>query len=71
MRKETVQLEDAMHEAFRIFDQNNDGFIDRSELKNVMKRLGNNLSEESITRMIKDADKNGDGLIDFNGKNKD
>ena len=59
-----------MHEAFRIFDQNNDGFIDRGELKNVMKRLGNNLSEESITKMIKDADKNGDGVIDFDGKKK-
>ena len=66
-RKETVQLEDAMQEAFLIFDQNKDGFIDRYELKSVMKRLGNNLTDDSITKMIKDADKNGDGLIDFDG----
>ena len=67
-RKETVQLEEAMREAFLIFDQNNDGYIDRYELKNIMKRLGNDLTDESITKMIKDADKNGDGLIDFDGK---
>ena len=57
-----------MREAFSIFDQNNDGYIDKYELKSVMRRLGNNLRDETIAKMIHDADKNGDGRIDFDGK---
>lgn len=64
-RKETVQLEDAMRETFLIFDRNNDGFIDKYELKSVMRRLGSNLRDEDILKMIKDADKNQDGRIDY------
>ena len=67
-RKETVQLEDAMRETFLIFDRNNDGFIDKYELKSVMRRLGSNLRDEDILKMIKDADKNQDGRIDYDGK---
>ncbi|XP_065061093.1 neo-calmodulin-like [Rhopilema esculentum] len=64
-RKETVNIEEAMIEAFRVFDQDQNGFIERRELKNVMKSLGNNLNDKDIDRMMKDADKNGDGRIDF------
>ena len=66
-RKETVNIEEAMIEAFRVFDQDQNGYIERRELKNVMKSLGNNLSDKDIDRMMKDADKNGDGRIDFQG----
>ena len=67
-RKESIQLEDAMREAFDVFDQDQNGYIDRKELKNVMHRLGNDLADDVIDKMIKDADKDGDGRIDFEGK---
>ena len=48
-----------------MFDMDGNGTIDRDELRNVMKQLGEKLSEEDIEEMIQEADKNGDGLIDY------
>jgi len=55
-------------EAFKVFDMDGNGYIDKHELKYTMRRLGENLSEEDIKAMFSEADLNGDGLIDFNGK---
>ena len=48
-----------------MFDRDGNGMIDRDELKVVMKQLGEKLSEEDIEEMIQAADKNGDGMIDY------
>lgn len=53
---------------YRVFDKNGDGFITADELKNVMSNLGEKLSDEEIEDMIKEADLNGDGKVDFTGK---
>ncbi|XP_060084905.1 calmodulin-like, partial [Ylistrum balloti] len=53
-------------EAFKVFDMDGNGFIDKHELRYTMRRLGENLSEEDIKEMFKEADLNGDGMIDFN-----
>ncbi|KAI7898096.1 uncharacterized protein BX663DRAFT_526204 [Cokeromyces recurvatus] len=50
---------------FGKFDKNGDGLISEDELKEVMKGLGENLSNEEIKDMMKDADANQDGYIDF------
>ncbi|XP_060564297.1 uncharacterized protein LOC132723569 isoform X4 [Ruditapes philippinarum] len=52
-------------EAFKVFDMDGNGFIDKHELKYVMRRLGENLSDEDLKAMFSEADLNGDGLIDF------
>ena len=67
-RKETVHFEDAMVQAFDVFDQDGDGYIDRHELKQVMSNLGNDLPDEVIADMIRQADMDGDGRINFEGK---
>ncbi|KAK3087124.1 hypothetical protein FSP39_002024 [Pinctada imbricata] len=59
--------EEKQREAFRVFDMDGNGFIDKHELRYTMRRLGENLSEEDIKAMFKEADLNGDGLIDYNG----
>ncbi|XP_021355925.1 neo-calmodulin-like isoform X3 [Mizuhopecten yessoensis] len=53
-------------EAFKVFDMDGNGYIDKHELRYTMRRLGENLSEEDIKEMFKEADLNGDGMIDFN-----
>jgi len=55
-------------EAFRVFDMDGNGYIDKHELKCVMRRLGENLSEDDLKAMFSEADLNGDGLIDFEGE---
>lgn len=52
-------------EAFKVFDMDGNGYIDKHELKYVMRRLGENLSDDDLKAMFSEADINGDGLIDF------
>ncbi|KAI5710262.1 hypothetical protein M8J76_017006 [Diaphorina citri] len=57
--------EDELKEAFKVFDKNNDGLISSLELRHVMTHLGEKLSEEEVDDMIKEADLNGDGVVDY------
>ena len=52
-----------MAEAFAVFDVDKDGYITKSELRQVMNRLGENLTDKQLDAMIKEADKDGDGKI--------
>ncbi|XP_063691174.1 calmodulin-like isoform X5 [Bolinopsis microptera] len=54
-----------LREAFKVFDQNGDGFISAEELKTVMRNLGETLTDDEIDQMIKEADSNGDGSVDY------
>ncbi|XP_042507375.1 probable calcium-binding protein CML45 [Macadamia integrifolia] len=56
-------------EAFDVFDQNKDGFIDAMELQRVLHCLGlcrGGFKMEECKRMIETFDTNKDGNIDFN-----
>mmetsp|Transcript_47156 Transcript_47156/g.52542 ORF Transcript_47156/g.52542 Transcript_47156/m.52542 type:complete len:150 (-) Transcript_47156:1616-2065(-) len=52
-------------EAFSIFDRDGDGTIDNDELGTVMRSLGNQPTEEEVENMIREADTDGNGTIDF------
>ncbi|KAL4653794.1 hypothetical protein ACB092_01G331900 [Castanea dentata] len=56
-------------EAFDVFDENRDGFIDARELQRVLLNLGLKEGEElhNCEKMIRAFNENGDGKIDFNG----
>ncbi|KAK8789382.1 hypothetical protein WA538_001159 [Blastocystis sp. DL] len=56
---------DEMAEAFAVFDVDKDGYITKSELHQVMNRLGENLTDEQLDAMIKEADTDGDGKINI------
>ncbi|KAJ8731172.1 hypothetical protein PYW07_004336 [Mythimna separata] len=57
--------EDELREAFRVFDKNNDGLISSVELRHVMTNLGERLSEEEVDDMIREADLDGDGMVNY------
>ncbi|CAG8656450.1 5350_t:CDS:2 [Acaulospora colombiana] len=57
--------EEEIRQAFRVFDQNGDGYVTTQELAAVMKNLGENLSPLELDQMMQEADKNGDGKIDY------
>ncbi|KAL8038602.1 hypothetical protein ABFX02_11G118800 [Erythranthe guttata] len=58
---------DEVKQAFDVFDENRDGFIDAKELQKVLCALGLNegLEMDKCRRMIGVFDENGDGRIDF------
>lgn len=56
---------DRLLQAFNMFDKDKSGKIDAAELKAVIGGELNPADEAEWTQMIKDADVNGDGQIDF------
>ena len=59
--------EEEMRQAFKVFDKDGNGLIDSKELRETMKALGEKLSKADVKAMIKAADENGDGKIDYEG----
>jgi calmodulin len=57
--------EQELRDAFAVFDRDGTGTISREELRHVMKSIGEQLTEAEIDEMIKLADKDGDGAIDY------
>ncbi|PON91245.1 Parvalbumin [Trema orientale] len=50
---------------FRMFDRDGNGYITAAELAHSMAKLGHALTAEELTGMIKEADTDGDGRIDY------
>ena len=46
-------------------DANGDGVVTKEELKNLLKGLGEDVTDDIVDEMIKIADENGDGKIQF------
>ncbi|CAM8963640.1 unnamed protein product [Rhodiola kirilowii] len=57
--------EEELKEAFRVFDKDQNGFISAAELRHVMTNLGEKLTDEEVDEMIREADVDGDGQINF------
>jgi hypothetical protein len=52
-------------EIFQRYDEDNSGTIESSELQNVMRELGQDMSPDELAAMIKEIDTDGSGEIDF------
>ena len=63
-QKKNDQVEN-LRRTFEIFDTDGSGKISSTELKQVMEKLGEQLDDFQISEMIREADKDGDGEIDF------
>ena len=51
----------------RVFDRNSDGFLSCRELRDVLLNLGEKMTTEDIDEMMRLADQNSDGKIDYEG----
>mmetsp|Transcript_17655 Transcript_17655/g.35507 ORF Transcript_17655/g.35507 Transcript_17655/m.35507 type:complete len:517 (+) Transcript_17655:81-1631(+) len=65
MRKASSQEEELAH-IFDAFDLQRTGTINPSELKEILSRLGQSLTDDELDDMVRQADANSDGVIDFN-----
>jgi len=63
--KSPTDTEEELREAFRVFDRDGSGFISAAELRHIMTHLGEKLSEEEVNEMMKEADPDGDGQVNY------
>lgn len=47
--------------------RNGDGYIDREEFALIIRSTGEAITEDEIDELMKDGDKNADGMLDFDG----
>ena len=59
------RLRGGAQEAFKVFDKDGNGFISAAELRHVMTNLGEKLTEDEVDEMIKEADFDGDGQVNY------
>ncbi|KAK9087046.1 hypothetical protein Syun_029440 [Stephania yunnanensis] len=62
--KET-DAEEELKEAFKVFDKDQNGYISANELRHVMINLGEKLTDEEVEQMIREADLDGDGQVNY------
>ena len=49
--------DEELRQAFKVFDKDGDGYITATELKLVMKQLGEDLTDDQLADMVKEAGK--------------
>ncbi|XP_052762548.1 neo-calmodulin-like [Mya arenaria] len=57
--------QDTVRSAFRTFDKDGNGYIDEKELRIAMKKLGEALTDKELDDMMKQADVDEDGKINY------
>ncbi|KAL5568253.1 hypothetical protein UlMin_024828 [Ulmus minor] len=57
--------EEQLRMIFRMFDRDGDGYITAAELAHSMAKLGHALTAEELAGMMKEADTDGNGRVDF------
>jgi len=58
-------LVEELREAFRLYDKEGNGYINVSDLRDILRALDDNVSEEELDEMIAEIDTDGSGTVDF------
>ena len=65
MFKDTDSEEEIRKKTFQVFDKDSNGFISAAELRRVLTIIGEELTDEDVDEMIRYADIDGDGQINY------
>ncbi|XP_021339437.1 neo-calmodulin-like isoform X1 [Mizuhopecten yessoensis] len=61
----TTEVEAELSHAFKMFDRDNSGKINFEELRVALTCIGEKLTDDEVKDMLAEADRNGDGEIDY------
>ncbi|CAB4013129.1 calmodulin 12 [Paramuricea clavata] len=67
MKKQMKDMdpEAELRELFQVFDMNSDGKISAVEVQTIMSQQGERINNEELQELIREADLDGDGFINF------
>ncbi|PAA62482.1 hypothetical protein BOX15_Mlig012129g3 [Macrostomum lignano] len=57
--------EEMLKQAFSVFDSEGQGWVSTDELRHVMKVLSEKMTDEEVEEMIRQADQDGDGSVNY------
>ena len=60
-----IDIEQEIHDTFQAFDKDGNGFISAAELRHIMTTLGEKLTDEEVDELIKEADMDCDGQVNY------
>ena len=66
-RVKTLNGADELREAFRVYDRERKGYITSGEFRQIVSQIGDNVTPEDIDEMVKEADLNKNGRIEYEG----
>jgi Ca2+-binding EF-hand superfamily protein len=61
----TIEKRNQLTQLFKLFDEDGNGTINIDELEKAMKGYGKAVTRDEVLRILKEADSNNDGVIDF------
>lgn len=64
-RSKETDTEEEVLNAFKVFDKEGNGLISITDLRHIMMTLGDQLNEEEVDDMLREADTDGDGFINY------
>ena len=65
LQKSGFLTEEQVLNTFKLYDTDGSGTISRSEIYNIVRLSGEEMTEAEIEEMIRESDLDGDGEIDF------
>ena len=65
LKNTIIEKDEELLEVFKTFDQQNRGFYDVNEMKQIMAANGENISDQEADQLFKDIDADQDGRISF------
>ncbi|XP_077987326.1 calmodulin-alpha-like [Glandiceps talaboti] len=59
------ESDQGLKEAFNVFDKDGDGYINPTELRQIMSNLGEKMSDDEFKEMLAEIDEDGDGRVSY------
>ncbi|CAG5073640.1 Similar to Troponin C [Cotesia congregata] len=67
VEEDAEALEKELREAFRLYDKEGNGYIPTTCLREILRELDDQLTDEELDIMIEEIDSDGSGTVDFDG----
>lgn len=68
VEEDAESMQKELREAFRLYDKQGNGYIPTTSLREILRELDDQLTNEELDFMIEEIDTDGSGTVDFDGE---